>query len=180
MDIGQQCLYCLKTYSYIGAYIAHLHRDHEPRIAYVSAKQQPDDGFAIEHNSILLPFILEPHRNPVLPLSDYDSSDTEANSGNVCIDPEQPPVRTCINGTPHLDNRPVGKPISNKYFDILEDEIDLQSPFSWEEEYRLVHCCVKQNLSRAAINGVLRNPTMATISNFSSSHTSFKRLNEIS
>jgi hypothetical protein len=31
----------------------------------------------------------------------------------VCIDPEQPAVRTRICGTPHLDNRLAGKPVSN-------------------------------------------------------------------
>ena len=43
-----------------------------------------------------------------------------------------------------------------------------------------MHCCVKHNLSRVAMNGVFRNPPMATVSNLSSSHTSFKRLNEMS
>jgi len=135
MDIGKQCLYCSKMSSSIGAYITYLHRDHEQRIVYVSAKQQADDGFVIDHNCILLPFVHEPHRDPFLHLSDYDSSDTEAKSENVCIDPEQPPVWTRINGTPHLDNHLTGKPISNKYFYIFDDEIDLWSPFSWEEEY---------------------------------------------
>ena len=88
--------------------------------------------------------------------------------------------RTRICGTPHLDNRLAGKPISNEYFDVFDDEIDLWSPFSCEEEYRLVHWCVKHNLSRAAINELFRNPTMATVSNFTSSHTLFKRLNEMS
>ena len=180
MDLRQHCLYCSKTYSYIRAYITHLCRNHNERIVYVSAEQLPDDGFAIEHDSILLPFVHEPHHDPFLHPSDDDSSDTEADSENACIDPEQPPVRTRICGTPQLDNRLAGKPISNEYFDIFDDEIDLWSPFSCEEEYRLAHWCVKHNLSRAAINELFRNPTMATISNFTSSHTLFKRLNEMS
>jgi hypothetical protein len=102
---------------------------------YVSAEQMPDDGFAIEHNSILLPFLDELHHDPFLYPSDDDSSDRESDGENVCIDPEQPPGRTCICDTPHLDNRLAGKPISNEYFNIFDDEIDLWSPFSWEEEY---------------------------------------------
>ena len=98
----------------------------------------------------------------------------------VCIDPEQPPVRTRICGTPHLEDRPAGKPISNEYFDVFDDEIDLWSPFSREEEYRFAHWCVKHIFSSAAINELFRNSTMATISNFTSSHTLFKRLNEMS
>jgi hypothetical protein len=35
-------------------------------------------------------------------------------------------------------------------------------------------------LSRAAINELFRNPVMATISNFTSSHTLFQMLNEMS
>jgi hypothetical protein len=167
-------------YSYISAYITHLRCDHKEWIVYVSADQLPDDGFAIEHNSIRLPFVHEQHHNPFLHPSDYDSSDTEADSENACIDPEQPPVQIHICGTPHLDHRLAGKPISNEYFNVFNNEIDLWSPFSGEEEYRLVHWCVKHNLSRAAINERFRNTTMATVSNFTLSHTLFKRSNEMS
>ena len=180
MDIRQQCSYCSKTYSYIGAYITHLRRNHKERIVYASAQQLPDDGFAIKHDSIQLPFVHEPHRDAFLHLSDDDSSDTEANNENACVDPEQPPAQTRIYGTPHFDNHLAGKPIGNEYFDIFDNEIDLWSLFSYEEEYQLVHWCVKHNLSRAAIDELFRNPTMATVSNFTSSHTLFKRLNEMS
>ena len=146
----------------------------------MSAEQLPDDGFEIGHDSILLPFVDEPHHNPLLHPSDNDSSDTKAESENACIGPEQAPVRTRICGTPHLDNRLVSKPISSEYFDIFDDEIDLWSPFSCEEEYRLAHWCIKYNLNRAAINELFRNPMIATVSNFPSSHTSFKRFNEMS
>jgi len=88
MDLRQLCLYCLKTYSHIGAYITQLRRDHKERIVYVSAEQLPDDGFAIEHDSILLPFVHETHHDPSFHPSDVDSSDTEADSEDVCIDPE--------------------------------------------------------------------------------------------
>jgi len=134
VDLRQLCLYCSKTYSYIGAYITHFRRDHKERIVYVSAEQLPDDGLAIEHDSILLPFVHEPHHDPFFHHSDDDSSDTEANSKNPCIDPEQPPVRTRNCGTPHLDNHLAGKPISNEYFDVFDEESDLWSLFSCEEE----------------------------------------------
>jgi len=127
MDLRRQCLYYSKTYSYIGAYISHLCHDHTERIVSVSGESLPDDGFAIEEDSILLSFVHETHRNPVLHPSDEDSSDTEANDENVWIDPEQPPVRTSICGTPHWDNGPAGKLISNEYFDIFDNEIDLWS-----------------------------------------------------
>jgi len=133
----------------------------------------------IEHDSILLQFVQEKHLDPFLhPVKD-DSSDTEAHLENACIDQEQPPVRTLICGTPQLDHCQAGKPISNEYFDVFDDEIDLWSPFSCKEEYRLAHWCVKHNLSRAAINELFRNPTTATVSNFTSSHTLFKRLNQM-
>jgi hypothetical protein len=32
-------------------------------------ERMPDDGFAIGHNAILLPFIHEPHHNPIFTLS---------------------------------------------------------------------------------------------------------------
>jgi len=125
MHLRQQCLYCSKTYSYIGAYITHLRCDHKERIVYISAEELPDDGFAIEHDSILLPFVHEPHHDSFLHPSDDDSSDTGADSENACIDPEQPPVQIRISGTPHLDNRLAGRPISNEYFNVFDDEIDL-------------------------------------------------------
>ena len=152
MDLCQLCLHCSKTYSYIDAYITHLRRNHNERIVYISVEKLPDDGLAIEHDSILLPFVHETHHDPFLHPSDDDSSDTEADTENVCINPEQTPVRTRICGTPHLDNHLAGKPVSNEYCDIFDDESDLLSRFSCEEEYRLAHWCVKHNLSRAAIN----------------------------
>jgi hypothetical protein len=88
MNIRQQCLYCLKTYFYIGDYITHLRGDHKGRIVYISAEQVPDNGFAIGHDSILLPFVHEPHRDPFLYPSHDDSSNTEDDGENACIDPE--------------------------------------------------------------------------------------------
>jgi len=125
MDIRQQCLYCSKTYSSIGAYLTHLRRDHKESIICISAKPLPDDGFAIEHDSFQLPFVHEPHHDPIHHPSDTGSSNTEADSEKACIDPEQPPVRTRIYGTSPLDNRQAGKRISDEYFDIFKDEIDL-------------------------------------------------------
>jgi len=180
MDIRRRCLYCSKMYCYIGAHITHLRRDHTDRIVYVSAEQLPDDGFAIEHYSILVPFIREPHHDPFLHLSDDDSSDTEADSETACINLDQPPVRTRIYGTPHMDCHLPSKPISNQYFDIYDDGIDLGSPCSCEEDYRLAHWCIMHDLSRAAIPELFRNCTMATVSNFTLFHTLFKRLNEMS
>jgi len=135
MDIHQQCPDCMKTYSYIGAYITHLCRDNKERTVYISAEQLRDDGFVIEHESILLPFLHEPRHDPVSHSSDDDSRDSEAHSENAYIDPEQLPVYSHNYGTPHLDNRLASKPISNQYFDIIEDEIVEWSPFSCEEEY---------------------------------------------
>jgi hypothetical protein len=81
------------------------------------------------------------------------------------------PVVTCIDGKPHLNACPAGKLISNDYFDILTNEIDLWSTFSCQEEYQLVYWCIKHNMSRAASNKLLRNPIMSTFIKFTSSHT---------
>jgi len=180
MDSRQQCFYCSKTFSYIGTYITHLGRDHNKENVYVSAEKLPDDGFVTTHDSILLQFIHEPHRDPFLHPSDNDSCDTEADRENACIDPEQPPVWTRMNGTPHLDNRLGWKPIINKYFAIFDNEIETWSLCSCVEEYWLAYWCVKHNSSRAAINKLIRNLTMATFSNFTWSHTVLKRVNEMS
>jgi hypothetical protein len=64
----------------------------------------------------------EPHRDTFLHPSDDDFSNTIADIENARIDPEQPPVRTRIDGTFHSGNRLAGKPIANKYFDIFNDE----------------------------------------------------------
>ena len=105
---------------------------------------------------------------------------SEAHSENAFIDSEQPPFRTCIYGTPHLDNSLAGKPLSNKYVNIFNDEIDLWSPCSCEEVYWSAHWCIKHNLSWATINERFRNPTIATVRILTSSYTWFKRLNEMS
>jgi hypothetical protein len=88
MELRQQCPDCSKTYSYLSSYITHLCRNHNETIVYLSAEQLPGNGFAIEHDSILLPFVHEPHHHPFLHPSDDDSGDTEADSENAFIDPE--------------------------------------------------------------------------------------------
>lgn len=97
-----------------------------------------------------------------------------------CIDPEQPSVLTRIAGTPRLDNRLACKPIGKKYFDIFDNEIDLWSRYCCLEDFDLAHWCVMYNLSRAAVIELFRNLMIATGSNFSSSHTLFKRLHQMS
>jgi len=129
---------------------------------------------------MLLPCVHEPHRISFLNPSNDDSSCTEADSENGCIHPEQPPVLTPIYGTPQLDNRQASKPSSNEDFDILDDGIDLRWSFSCVEEYRFTHWCVKHNLNWASINERFRIPAIATVANFTSSHTVFQRLNEMS
>jgi len=175
MVLRQQCLDCSKTYSYIGTYNTHLHCVHKEWIVYVWAKQLPDDTFAIDHDSILLPCVQEPHHGPFVHPSHHDSSDTEANCENAWINAEPPAVRTSIYGTPHFGNRLAGKSISNQHFDFLDDEIDLWSPSSCVQEYWLAH-----NLSRATLNEYFTNPTMATVRNFTSSETTFHKLKEMS
>jgi len=137
-------------------------------MVYLSAEQLRNDDFTIQHDSILLPFILELHRYPFLHCLDNDASDTEADSDNACVDIDQPRVRTWIYGTPDFENRLAVKTISNEYFDIVDDEIDLWSQSSFNEAYRVGHWCIKHNLSWAAINENFRNPMIATISNFTS------------
>jgi len=88
MLFHQQCLYGSKTYSYIGTYITHLRRNHKERIVHLSVKQQPEDGFAIEHGSLLRPFVNELHCDPWLHTAEVDSSNTYANSENVFTIPE--------------------------------------------------------------------------------------------
>jgi len=112
----------LNRYSCIGAYITHLSLDQKGRIVFLSAKQLPDDGFVTKDDSIWHRFILELQCDPFLHLSINDCSDIGADSNHVFVDPVQPPVRTWINGTTDLAHRLSGKPISNKYFDIFDDD----------------------------------------------------------
>jgi hypothetical protein len=63
--------------------------------------------------------------NPVLHPSDNDSSNKEANSNNECIIPAQPAVQIRIYGTAHMGNHLASKSMSNDYFDIINDEINL-------------------------------------------------------
>ena len=67
--------------------------------------------------------------------SDHDCSDPEADSKNASVDPEQPPVWTGTHRTATFDNRPAGKPNCDKFFDIIDDEIDTPSSFSCEVDY---------------------------------------------
>ena len=113
------------TYSYIGTNITHLCRDHKERIVYGSAAQLQDDRLLIAHDTIQLAFIHDQHCDPFLHPSDNDPGDTQADSKNACIDPEQPPVRRRINAAPYKANPLASRSICNKYFDIFDDDIDL-------------------------------------------------------
>ena len=126
-------------YSYIGACITHLDCDIKDRILYISAKQLPDDGFVIEHDCILLPFVHELHCHPVLHPSNNDSGDTVAHGKHLHVDWEQAAVRRIHYGTPHSENCLAGKLISYEYFDILDHQMNQWSPFSCLEEYRFAH-----------------------------------------
>lgn len=140
----------------------------------------PVDGFVITHNSIVLPFVHEQHHNPVHHPSNEDSSHTECSQRQCLYRSEQPPVQIRIYGTGRLDNCRARKQVSNEYFDTCHDEFDQWSQFPCDDQYRLVHWCVKHILSRAAINELITNPTMVTISNLSPSHPSLERLNKMS
>jgi len=156
-----------------------LRRNHKTSIVIISAKQLPDDCFAIEQVIVLHPFIHEQHATYLHP-SNIDSCAAAADSENECIDTEQPSVLTRIACTPRLDNRLACKPIGKKYFHIFDNEIDLWSRYCCLEDFDLAHWCVTYNVSRAAVIELFRNLMIATGSNFSSSHTLFKRLHQMS
>ena len=54
----------------------------------------------------------------------------------------------CIHCTAQFENLLASKPISNKYFNIFDDEIDLWLPLSCEEEYWLVQWCIGKKYFR--------------------------------
>jgi hypothetical protein len=149
MDICRQCVYCSKTYSYIGTLITHHCINQKERIEYVSAEELPDVGFAIKQDSIEPPFVHQQQCNTFFHPVNDDSSDTEADSGIAFIDPEQPSVRTGFYGTPHCDNGLASKPSSNMYFDICDLKFNLWPKFSCLEEYRLVHCFCHAQLEQS-------------------------------
>lgn len=126
MDLHQQCLYCVTMYFDIGMYITILCRDHNECTIQISAEQLPDDGVAIDHHTTLLPFIPELYHDHLLHCSNDNFGATVVDIKNACIDLEQPPVRTPSYSSPYLDNRLACNPISNKYCDIFDDEIDLR------------------------------------------------------
>jgi len=132
MDICQQYFHCSETYTYVGPLINHICRDYKERFLFVSPEQLLDSGFPILYDTIRLPFVPELSRYPFLHRAANDSSNEEAIRENRGLDAEQPPVQTCISGTPHLDNCLAGKPIDNWYFNILNEEIGQWSLFSCE------------------------------------------------
>jgi hypothetical protein len=73
---------------YTGTYIIHHPRYNKVLIVSVSPRILPYDGFVINYDSLLLPFVNEPHYNAFLQLLDYNSSDIEAVSEYVFVDPE--------------------------------------------------------------------------------------------
>jgi len=124
MDIHPRGLHCSKTDFYIGVCITHLRRDRTWEIVLVPSDPLADNGFVMEHNSILLPFIHEMYPDPFSHPFDNLFRAITTDSDNSYIDPEAPPVWTYMYGTPLFDNSLACMPMSNKYFDIFEEEID--------------------------------------------------------
>jgi hypothetical protein len=150
----------------MGAYITHILRDHSDTIVYVLHRERPDDGFATERDSILLPFVHEAYCELCAHTTKDHSSYIEANSEYVSVDQEKPPVQTWVCCTLPMHHRLTRQPISNECLDMLDNDVDLWSMSFCKEEYWLAHWCVKHNLSRAAINELFQNPRMVTVSNF--------------
>jgi len=146
-------------------------------IIYITAEQLPGNGFPIKHDWILLPFVVELNYNPFLHSSDRYFCHTYSDPDDLYVDLEQPSVRTHIYGAPDLDSNVTGKRLSNEYFNIFDSGIDLWLPLLGQEKYRLAQWCVTHHWSSASVNEQFRIPTMATISNSTSSHTLIKRLN---
>jgi len=128
----------------------------------------------------LLPFVYEPHRDPFLDPSDNNSSNPVATSDTASIILEQPPVRTHIYGTPHLHKRVAQNPISNKYHNtskmnlinghlvLTRRSIICRTGASSTGREQLLSTSFSEHLS------------IPTISNFTSSHTLFTMLYELS
>jgi len=180
MDIRHQCLCCSKTQSYIGTHITHLYQDHQERIVYISAEQLPDDGYAFKHDIILLQLVHEPHCEVFFNLpKNIQAIQTPATK--MCLS---------INSNILLGHRfmvlhtwttaePASLLIKNIWRSSMM-KIYLWLTLPCEEEYWLVHSCINHNLSRAVINELFRNPTIAIIRIFTVFHTSLNWLNEMS
>jgi hypothetical protein len=121
-------------YSYIDAYLCHFHRDHKERTVFEWDKELQEDVDVITQSRISLWFFYSPHFNPSHDASDHDYSDTQADFNTVWIDPQQPPVRSSIYGNTQLDNPLARKLIYKEYLNCLNNEIDLGSPLSCQEE----------------------------------------------
>lgn len=132
------------------------------------------------HASILLPSVHEPYCDLFLRPSEKDSSGKEANSKNAWIDAVQTQVRRHLDDTPHWENSPAAKNISNENFNISDYETHVLPLLSHNKEYRSVHCCLKHNLGRPAINPLYMNPKMAKVSNIYSTWTLITWRNQMS
>jgi hypothetical protein len=96
--------YHSSTYFYTAAYITWFHCDHQAWIVYIAAKQVPEAACAIKDNANRLAFVLILLSDWLLHPPEDSCGKIIADNQNVCIDPEQPSVRTCIKGTSHIDN----------------------------------------------------------------------------
>jgi hypothetical protein len=151
MDICHQCFYYYKTYVSIDTDITHLNCYRKKKIFYVLAGELPDINNMIMQQSILLPFVHEPHHNRFRHHSSNDSSDTEAEIWNQGVDAEQPPVRTGMVGNPYYANHGAGNPNVQEQFDIISFSGDFLPPLSFKEDHQLAPWRIQHNLRTATM-----------------------------
>lgn len=82
------------------------------------------------------------------------------------INPERTPIQTKIYDTPHLDISLDSKPVSNKYINIVNNEIELFLLYFSTMEYQSEYVYIKHNSIQAAMITHFCNLLMATVSSF--------------
>jgi len=75
----------MKTFSYIGAYLTHVHHNYQERMVYIFALQVQLDGFVNNDDTIQLPYVPEPLRDPFLHAFDADYRISESHSDNLVL-----------------------------------------------------------------------------------------------
>jgi len=112
--------------------------DQKQRIVSNAAEQLWNDYFAIDYDISLVTLVHIHHSSNFLHPCDDLLSDTEADNKNLLVNPEQPPVRTYLDDTLHLNNHLAGKRNRYERLNILENELYLLSPLVSENVELLV------------------------------------------
>ncbi len=173
MSNKMKCAFCRRSYSYVGAYFSHIRREHAERVRGLPPHLLPAAGYRHRDDFIELPQASNPVEIYPSEDSDEDNDDVIEDSDGRRLQPKSTQQGTAITLFEHA-----GRPLDGT-FDLDEDDLDPFRPFSSKQEYQIASWCIKNSISRTAIDELLGIQGFQHLTNTTSAHRLFNKIDDM-